>query len=86
MFGFAVAKVFLRLQPRTGVVRPYVDGLIGFHLLNSQTEFPDEFEEGIMHNQDATSSRGIAASLMIRLKSDGYGFKPHPGPKGSKAD
>lgn len=61
--------LFLRLQPRKGVVRPYIDGLIGFQILNSQTQFPDEFEEGITHNDDAPSSRGFAAGVMIHLKN-----------------
>lgn len=44
---------FLRLQPRNGIVRPYIDGLFGFHYLFTRTKIRDVPEP---HGDDVASS------------------------------
>jgi hypothetical protein len=66
-----LAHFVLRAQPRTGPVRPYVDGLIGLKYLFTRTSISDLFDgETIASNtdlSDTTLSYGFGGGLQVPL-------------------
>src|SRR4030095_12911345 len=60
-----------RAQPRTGKVRPYIDGLIGFKYLFTDTsiinDFNDEEIASTKNLSDGTRSYGVGGGVQIRL-------------------
>jgi opacity protein-like surface antigen len=60
-----------RAQPRTGNVRPYIDGLIGFKYLFTDTsilnDFNDEELASTKNLSDLTLSYGVGGGVQIRL-------------------
>lgn len=62
---------FIRLQPATGAIRPYLDGLAGFNYLttDSQIEDLDDYEEiaSSKNYDDWTSAYGLGAGLHIQV-------------------
>ena len=71
--NIVMSNMFLRLQPREGVMRPYVEGLLGFHYLFTKTTIKDI---PTLHENDIASSvnfddlaftYGGSAGFMIRL-------------------
>ncbi len=69
----------VRAQPQSGTLRPYADGVIGFHYLTTDTEIrgEDDLEEIASSNNfnDWTLSYGGGAGVMLRL----YTFKDEQG-------
>ena len=65
---------FIRVQPLKGKLRPYLDGLIGFNVLSTDTKVKSQswLGEGVVrsniHN-DLTLSYGGGAGLMIQVFS-----------------
>jgi hypothetical protein len=68
-----LTNLFLRLQPREGVFRPYIDGLIGFHYLFTETsirDIPEPFGDEIASSinfDDVAFTYGGAAGFMIEV-------------------
>jgi hypothetical protein len=67
-----LCHLFLRLQPRTGRFRPYLDGLVGFNYLTTDTSIHDHDgwdEEDITSNNynDLAPSFGAGAGAMITV-------------------
>lgn len=64
---------FVRFQPREGVTRPYVEGLLGFHYLFTKTaiqNIPAIFEDEVASSinfDDAAFTYGGSAGVMIRV-------------------
>lgn len=74
-----------RLQPRRGWVRPYLDGLVGFHYFftytsvqNSDWTEEDRTIASLIDHDDVTFSHGWGGGLMIKVYdgSRKKGFKP----------
>ena len=67
----------LRAQPRTGSVRPYVDGLIGFKYLFTDTEVTNEVDDESIAStknlSDLTLSYGFGGGVQIRMAEIGRG-------------
>lgn len=63
--------LLMRLQPNSGFVRPYIDGLLGFNYLFTQTEIKDDsFGEEIASStnfDDFAFSYGAGGGFMIRV-------------------
>lgn len=73
--SIAFGHLLLRLQPQTGVVRPYLDGLAGFNYLSTTTSVNNEgnAEETIAsstNQDDAVFSYGAGGGVMFRVHSD----------------
>jgi len=63
---------FVRVQPRTGPVRPYFDGLIGFKYLFTRTSIQDDSYSGetfasSTNFDDFAFSYGIGGGMTIRV-------------------
>ncbi len=73
---------FLRLQPPRGDVRPYVDGLVGFNFLSTDTRISDEddYEEIASSNnfRDITYSYGVGGGFMIKVWKSPDGSVSNP--------
>lgn len=71
--NIAQAHAFIRLQPAEGMVRPYIDGLVGVNYLftstsvQSENNADDEDIASSTNYDDAAFSYGGGAGLMIRL-------------------
>ena len=71
--NIVVSDLFLRLQQREGVLRPYVEGLLGFHYLFTKTsinDIPTLYENDIASSvnfDDVAFTYGGSAGFMIRL-------------------
>jgi opacity protein-like surface antigen len=67
----------LRAQPRTGSVRPYLDGLVGFKYLFTDTQVTDEFDSETIAStknfSDLTLSYGFGGGVQVRLADIGRG-------------
>lgn len=67
----------LRAQPRTGSVRPYVDGLIGFKYLFTDTSITNDFNDeeiaSTKNFSDLTLSYGFGGGVQFRLAETGRG-------------
>ncbi|MEJ2634063.1 MAG: hypothetical protein P8184_02075 [Calditrichia bacterium] len=72
----------VRLQPQKRCIRPYIDGLIGFNYLSTQTSFRDKYSLREFFNRtnfnDMVFSYGGGAGIMIKI----YGV---PGSRGLNA-
>jgi len=66
-----LGHVFVRLQPRSGAVRPYVEGLAGFHYLLTTTSLNDDAEWGgslsSTNFDDLAFSCGLGAGIKLNL-------------------
>src|SRR5690349_10285621 len=60
-----------RMQPRHGAVRPYVDGLIGFKYLytNTTIDFDAENSPSDTNLSDVTLSYGVGGGVQVQLTS-----------------
>jgi hypothetical protein len=69
--NIAWTHFMLRAQPRDGSVRPYVDGLVGFKYLFTDTEITSEFNDepiaSTKNLSDLTFSYGFGGGVQIRL-------------------
>jgi hypothetical protein len=54
--NFVLGHAVLRLQPNTGLLRPYIQGMAGFNYLFTETKIEDEDEPG----KDVASSNNIS--------------------------
>ncbi|MBD3236068.1 MAG: hypothetical protein GF330_05150 [Candidatus Eisenbacteria bacterium] len=67
--------VLLRLQPTRGVVRPFLDGLVGFKnfrtttRIESEEGFEDETVAESTNSDDTALSYGIGGGLQVRVHS-----------------
>ncbi len=75
--NIALTHLLVRAQPRYGAVRPYVDGLIGFKYLYTQTAIRDEFDGEDLatttNQSDLTFSYGFGGGVQWRLADLGGG-------------
>ena len=66
-----LAHFLLRAQPRTGPVRPYLDGMIGLKHLFTRTSISDVFDDETIASStdlsDTTLSYGFGGGLQIAL-------------------
>ena len=68
-----MTNFFVRLQPREGLFRPYIDGLFGFHYLFTKTsirDIPDPFSDDIASSinfSDAAFTYGGSVGVMIEV-------------------
>jgi len=64
-----VPHFVLRAQPRSGFIRPYIDGLIGLKYLWTETSIPDiSVDEGAVNDinlSDTAFSYGVGGGLQI---------------------
>jgi hypothetical protein len=69
--NIALTHLLLRAQPRSGAIRPYADGLIGFKYLFTRTTVRDDFGDqeiaSTTNLSDLTFSYGFGGGLQIRL-------------------
>jgi hypothetical protein len=73
--SIAFGHLLLRLQPQSGPVRPYLDGLAGFNYLSTTTSVNNEgnTEETIAsstNQEDVVFSYGAGGGLMFLVHSD----------------
>jgi opacity protein-like surface antigen len=61
-----------RVQPRHGAVRPYVDGLVGFKYLytNTSIDIGSENNPSETNLSDLTSSYGVGGGVQVQLTSN----------------
>lgn len=68
-----LANFFVRFQPREGVMRPYIEGLVGFHYLFTKTSIqniPTLYRDNIASStnfDDAAFTYGGGGGVMIRV-------------------
>jgi hypothetical protein len=66
-----LAHTVLRIQPRTGLIRPYADGLIGLKHLFTRTSISDDFDGEVIASttdlSDTTFSYGFGGGLQVPL-------------------
>lgn len=65
---------FIRVQPREGKLRPYIDGLIGFNVLSTDTKVKSQswLGQGVVRSNiqnDLTWSFGAGGGLMMQVFS-----------------
>ena len=69
--SIVLGHLFLRLQPRTGMFRPYLDGLVGFHYLTTDTTIHDNCDgDGDItsnNHNDLAFSYGAGAGTQVTL-------------------
>ena len=72
--AFLLGHALLRLQPQTGVIRPYLDGFIGLNHLTTDTSVDtddyDEYDEPAIRSNnisDTGLSYGTGGGLMIKV-------------------
>ena len=67
----------LRVQPRTGNVRPYLDGLVGFKYLFTSTSIRSEFSDEVIASttnlSDLTFSYGFGGGVQVLLAGSSVG-------------
>ncbi len=68
---FVQTHALVRLQPQTGRVRPYAEGLLGFRYVFTRTSFrnPDEGSSGSTLLGDLTPSAGAGGGVAVALVS-----------------
>jgi opacity protein-like surface antigen len=70
-----LAHTVLRVQPRSGLIRPYADGLIGLKHLFTRTSISDGFDvEAIASTtdlSDTTFSYGFGGGVQVPIKQNG---------------
>jgi hypothetical protein len=73
--NIALTHLLLRAQPRSGAVRPYVDGLIGFKYLFTDTSITNDFNDEELASttnfSDFTFSYGFGGGVQVRLAALG---------------
>lgn len=79
-YNIMQCHAFLRLQPLRGAIRPYVDFLVGFNYLWTETtlEEEDEWDEEVASStnfSDTAFSYGVGGGIMIRLGDSRPGTK-----------
>ena len=72
--NLALGHAFLRVQPQSGVLRPYFEGLVGFHYLWTESTVEDERYEnseiaGSTNLDDIAFSYGAGGGLMFCVYS-----------------
>ncbi len=84
--NIATGHLLLRLQPPSGAVRPYVDGLLGFNYLFTETtienrRFDRDYEPiaAATNHDDAALSYGFGGGLSIGLYRGQMGEMTRPG-------
>ncbi|MES2765873.1 MAG: hypothetical protein V4642_08400 [Bacteroidota bacterium] len=69
--------LFSRLQPATGLLRPYVDALVGFNYLNTSSSVNDEYSDqsiaSSINFQDGAFSYGAGAGVMFKILDGNLG-------------
>ena len=71
--SIVMGHLMLRVQPPDGAFRPYLDGLVGFHLLTTDTKIDNErggYDDDIAssnNSNDFTSSYGGGGGIMFRV-------------------
>ena len=70
--NFILGHALLRLQPNTGVVRPYLQGMVGFNYLFTETKIENENNVGqevasSTNLSDGAFSYGGGAGLMVMV-------------------
>jgi len=70
--NIVTGHLFIRLQPRSGIYRPYFDGLFGFNYLFTETSVDDEDDTGediasTTNFDDFVASYGLGGGLQIRV-------------------
>lgn len=72
--SLVMGHLLLRLQPPSGALRPYVDGLLGFHYLTTDTKIEDQSHHddddeiaGSNNFNDITSSYGGGGGIMVQV-------------------
>ncbi|HSB11621.1 MAG TPA: outer membrane beta-barrel protein [Blastocatellia bacterium] len=69
--NIALMHVLVRAMPRRGAVRPYLDGLVGFKYLFTDTtilnDANDEELASTKNLSDTTSSYGVGGGVQVRL-------------------
>lgn len=69
--SIAQGHLMLRLSPPAGSIRPYIDGLIGFNYLWTETKIEDEDDDeeiaSSKNQDDATFSYGAGGGLLFRV-------------------
>jgi hypothetical protein len=71
--SFVMGHLLLRVQPQTGSVRPYIDGLFGFNFLNTTTKISSQGYDSEGDNEiastnnfnDIASNFGFGGGLMF---------------------
>jgi len=71
----------LRLQPRVGAIRPYLDGLVGFNYLFTQTEIKSQMQDVATSTNfdDFAFSYGGGGGIMIKVYDGTKKTKPSKG-------
>lgn len=72
--NMATGHAFVRMQPHKGILRPWVEGLVGLQYFWTDAEVEDEGAAdiailGVSETTDAVFSYGAGAGLMVRLFS-----------------
>ena len=66
-----LGHIFIRVQPRTGFLRPYLEGLAGFHYLTTDTSIRghDEWGDALSSNNfnDTAFSAGLGGGTKLTL-------------------
>jgi hypothetical protein len=73
--SFVMGHLMLRVQPQSGPVRPYIDGLAGFNFLSTSTDISSQDSDrngdnkiaGSNNSSDIASNYGFGGGLMIRV-------------------
>jgi hypothetical protein len=69
--NIVLTHFLLRVQPRTGAVRPYLDGLVGIKYLYTNTEIRSDFNDEPLASttnlSDTTFSYGFGGGVQVRL-------------------
>ncbi|MDT8323041.1 MAG: hypothetical protein RRA94_02930 [Bacteroidota bacterium] len=70
--NLAIGHLFLRVQPQSGIFRPYFEGLLGFNYLWTESSVEDERYEdsqiaGSTNLDDFAFSYGAGGGLMFRV-------------------
>jgi Outer membrane protein beta-barrel domain len=75
--NIVLTHFLVRAQPRSGSVRPYIDGLVGFKYLFTDTTITDDNGDEELASttnfSDTTFSYGFGGGLQVRLASIGTG-------------
>jgi hypothetical protein len=70
-----LAHSLFRVQPRTGPVRPYVDGLVGLKYLFTRTSISDDFDGQVIASDtdlsDTTFSYGVGGGIQVPIAKTG---------------
>jgi hypothetical protein len=83
--SLAFGHLLLRLQPQSGMIRPYLDGLAGFNYLSTSTSVNNEGSTdgestiaSSTNQSDVVFSYGAGGGIMIRLHKRDDAVLPQP--------